>query len=471
MTKSTGFIHLLKSKNARPEYHAACKAEHRPLHWSNSQLAYSKHSLKILFHSLKGLLRATLIAAPDRAGDDKQLEGLALEGLSRESLARESSPMRESNLVHDQARQSSNSSVYTVSLDEGGGQRGDNGSRAGPTQRGLLHTGGEQARPAVLRWSKLGYYVRDGIEGGDTEMAVLRGVSGFAGPEPGQDTTGRGVGGGALGRSGELPATTTAAATASVTSSRPEGLADHTSSGSSGGGDGVSVSDTGSANPSTPHEGPACNGFPPNSVGAPSPTVGGQGCDVPSTITGILGPSGAGKSSLLDLLAGRKRRGEGRATGSISLTHGDRGRGRRGGRGGPEGEGLSDAERSADAVRRVGGYVCQEDVLPGTLTCYEHLMFHARLRMPPGASFAERAARVLWVIDELGLGRVADSRIGDELERGLSGGERRRLSIAAELVAQPALLFLDEPTTGLGEKNAFEPYWELRGEKNMSKKN
>lgn len=163
---------------------------------------------------------------------------------------------------------------------------------------------------------------------------------------------------------------------------------------------------------------------------------------LPSTMTGILGPSGAGKSSLLDLLAGRKRLGEGRATGSISLAFGDC----------DSGGGGGDELRGPESVRRIGGYVSQEDVLPGTLTCYEHLMFHARLRMPPGATFAERAGRVLWVVEELGLSRVADARIGDDMERGLSGGERRRLSIATALVARPALLFADEPTTGLGEK-------------------
>lgn len=154
---------------------------------------------------------------------------------------------------------------------------------------------------------------------------------------------------------------------------------------------------------------------------------------MPSTITGILGPSGAGKSSLLDILAGRKRSGEGRAVGHVSLTVD----GRRC-RGGPR------------EIRRLAGYVPQEDVLPGTLSCYEHLMFHARLRMPRSATHADRRARALVILAELGLSRVADSRVGDARRRGLSGGEKRRLSIAAELMSRPPLLFLDEPTTGLG---------------------
>lgn len=166
-----------------------------------------------------------------------------------------------------------------------------------------------------------------------------------------------------------------------------------------------------------------------------------------STMTGILGPSGAGKSSLLDILAGRKRSGEGRATGQLSLAAGG---GREDSRYGADAGFTKTAVTDAKQIRRVAGYVPQEDVLPGTLSCYEHLMFHARLRMPRGATHSQRRARALRVLEELGLSRVADSRIGDELARGLSGGERRRLSIAAELMASPALLFLDEPTTGLG---------------------
>ncbi|CAN0072469.1 unnamed protein product, partial [Hapterophycus canaliculatus] len=160
----------------------------------------------------------------------------------------------------------------------------------------------------------------------------------------------------------------------------------------------------------------------------------------PSTMTGILGPSGAGKSSLLDILAGRKRSGEGRAAGDISLTVG----------GGGGGGGNS----SPKEIQRMAGYVPQEDVLPGTLSCYEHLMFHARLRMPRTATHAERRAQALRVLSELGLSRVADSRVGDARKRGLSGGEKRRLSIAAELMGRPPLLFLDEPTTGLGEEGS-----------------
>jgi ABC-type multidrug transport system ATPase subunit len=106
----------------------------------------------------------------------------------------------------------------------------------------------------------------------------------------------------------------------------------------------------------------------------------------------------------------------------------------------------------------VSGYVPQHDVLPGTLTVREHLLFHAKLRCPPGGTSGgggggsddlARRARVHDVTEALGLGKCANTRIGGEFTRGLSGGEKRRVSVAEELVVEPGILFLDEPTTGL----------------------
>jgi ABC transporter len=89
----------------------------------------------------------------------------------------------------------------------------------------------------------------------------------------------------------------------------------------------------------------------------------------------------------------------------------------------------------------------QDDVLPATSTVSEHLEFHAALRMH-AAHPAARRARIRAVIEQLALGRVGHSLIGDALLRGISGGEKRRVSIAAELLTAPPLLFLDEATTG-----------------------
>merc|ERR1711991_100310 len=98
-------------------------------------------------------------------------------------------------------------------------------------------------------------------------------------------------------------------------------------------------------------------------------------------------------------------------------------------------------------MQAVSGYVEQHDVLPSMFTVREHLLFHARLRFRTTA--VQRRYRVEHVIKILNLSKCADTRIGGELVRGLSGGERRRLSVAEELLVEPRILFLDEPTTGL----------------------
>jgi len=76
-------------------------------------------------------------------------------------------------------------------------------------------------------------------------------------------------------------------------------------------------------------------------------------------------------------------------------------------------------------------------------------MMAAHTRMPGHAATAEKEAFVEDLIRRLGLSKAADSVVGDKKKRGLSGGEKKRLSIGAELIAEPVLLFTDEPTTGL----------------------
>ncbi|KAL6746090.1 P-loop containing nucleoside triphosphate hydrolase protein [Haematococcus lacustris] len=159
--------------------------------------------------------------------------------------------------------------------------------------------------------------------------------------------------------------------------------------------------------------------------------AGGAAAAGPSCLMAILGPSGAGKTTLLDILAGRRSRlgvsGELRLNGQLV---------------------------SAEQLRHVSGYVHQDAVLPGTSTVAEYLQFHATLRMPAGTPPSHIEARVSAVIAQLGLSKVAHSTIGDAFVRGLSGGEKRRVSIAVELLTRPAVLLLDEPTTGLDSSNA-----------------
>ncbi|KAI3375501.1 hypothetical protein L3Q82_003831 [Scortum barcoo] len=96
-----------------------------------------------------------------------------------------------------------------------------------------------------------------------------------------------------------------------------------------------------------------------------------------------------------------------------------------------------------------------DDVVMGTLTVRENFSFSAALRLPSSVSQEEKEKKVNRLIQELGLSRVADSKVGTQLIRGISGGERKRTNIGMELIIiDPSVLFLDEPTTGLDASTA-----------------
>lgn len=145
----------------------------------------------------------------------------------------------------------------------------------------------------------------------------------------------------------------------------------------------------------------------------------------------IMGPSGAGKSTLLDLMSGRKRYDAG---GGIFLN----------------GHSLSTQD-----LKLLSSFVEQEDALLGTLTARETLSYSLRLAMPK-AKTAFVQQRVDHVIEMLGLKGCADMQIGTPLRRGLSGGQKRRVSIGCSLVMYPRILYLDEPTSGLDSTAAKE---------------
>ncbi|CAN0387416.1 unnamed protein product, partial [Discosporangium mesarthrocarpum] len=94
-------------------------------------------------------------------------------------------------------------------------------------------------------------------------------------------------------------------------------------------------------------------------------------------------------------------------------------------------------------------FVKQEDVFYSQLTVRETLTMAARLRLPPYILIEEKLEMVEDLVNRLGLAKVADTIVGDVKTRGISGGERKRLSIACQLFGTPSLIICDEPTSGL----------------------
>jgi ATP-binding cassette subfamily G (WHITE) protein 2 len=144
-----------------------------------------------------------------------------------------------------------------------------------------------------------------------------------------------------------------------------------------------------------------------------------------SGMNAILGPTGCGKSSLLDILADRKDHR------------------------GLDGEVFLDGEMQTKDFKYRVGYVVQDDIISGNLTVRENLLFSANLRLSKSISSKDKRRIVDDVIQQIGLQKCADSKVGTEFKRGISGGERKRTNIGMELVLSPNVLFLDEPTTGL----------------------
>lgn len=97
----------------------------------------------------------------------------------------------------------------------------------------------------------------------------------------------------------------------------------------------------------------------------------------------------------------------------------------------------------------------QDSVLMSTLTVREAVYYSAALQLPGAISAAEKRAHADLVIREMGLGDAMDTRIGGRMRKGISGGQRKRVTICVEMLTRPRLLFLDEPTSGLDSAASY----------------
>lgn len=164
-----------------------------------------------------------------------------------------------------------------------------------------------------------------------------------------------------------------------------------------------------------------------------------SGTVLPGEMLAMLGPSGSGKTTLLTALGGRL---SGKLGGTITFN----------------------GKPFSNVMKRNTGFVTQDDVLYPHLTVIETLVFTALLRLPNRLTKQDKVMHAEAVITQLGLTKCKNSIIGGSFLRGVSGGERKRVSIGQEMLINPSLLFLDEPTSGLDSTTAqriVSTLWEL----------
>ncbi|KAJ1256581.1 hypothetical protein BS78_K004000 [Paspalum vaginatum] len=152
----------------------------------------------------------------------------------------------------------------------------------------------------------------------------------------------------------------------------------------------------------------------------------------PGRVAAVMGPSGAGKTTFLSAIAGK-------ATGC-------------------ETSGLVLINGKIEPIRgykRIIGFVPQDDIVHGNLTVEENLWFNARCRLSADMSKADKVLVVERVIESLGLQPVRDSLVGTVEQRGISGGQRKRVNVGLEMVMEPSVLILDEPTSGLDSASSL----------------
>lgn len=149
-------------------------------------------------------------------------------------------------------------------------------------------------------------------------------------------------------------------------------------------------------------------------------------------LTAIMGSSGAGKTSLLQVLAGKCTSGT--VDGKFY---------------------INDTSIRPKEIKERSGFVFQDDLIMATMTVREAIQFSANLRLPREVQAAERTQRVDAAISLLNLEKCQNTFVGNSLIKGISGGERKRCSIAMEVITNPHIIFLDEPTSGLDSFTAY----------------
>ncbi len=147
-------------------------------------------------------------------------------------------------------------------------------------------------------------------------------------------------------------------------------------------------------------------------------------------LIGIMGGSGSGKSTLLNILNGNLKPSRGHVTINGVDVHTER-----------------------DRIRGVIGHVSQDDLLIEELTVFQNLFYNAKLCFGD-QNDTQVSERVLRMLQSLGLYETKDLKVGSPLEKTISGGQRKRLNIALELIREPSVLFVDEPTSGLSSRDS-----------------
>ncbi|KAL5184898.1 ABC transporter G family member 39 [Glycine soja] len=151
----------------------------------------------------------------------------------------------------------------------------------------------------------------------------------------------------------------------------------------------------------------------------------------PGVLTALMGVSGAGKTTLMDVLAGRKTGGY--IEGGIT---------------------ISGYPKRQETFARISGYCEQFDIHSPNVTVYESLLYSAWLRLPREVDHATRKMFIEEVMELVELNSIREALVGLPGENGLSTEQRKRLTIAVELVANPSIIFMDEPTSGLDARAA-----------------